>query len=501
MRTKLTAILFNIFFTAFIFSAMAQPKNVADIKSYSKLRQNTTFEMQSSYDRTEGNDDGFNGTYSILRIEDGNAVIAETEGKGMITRIWFPYNHGYPIQPMWLTDKRIYIYLDGADTPAIDLPVIELFNKANTNFPYPLCGMDLGGCWCQVPIAFNKGAKVVVEGEKVGFFQIQFTKIHDNRPWETFALETNPFATKKKELMAQLWNPGNVDYLDIEKPIVQENLYELKKGENSFQLLEGANILRAFIAEAEGINLPKFLEGSLEIYWDNQKSPAIDVPLSMFFIQENTGTHSKSLMAGLLPGGKGVYNFFPMPYKKRATVKINVSESCKVNLKFIYEKQDENNLEQTYLYTTHNVENPTEPGTKHLWLDVEGTGHYVGVYMRSEGESATWGEVYFTPVLEGDETFVVDGKMVAHGTGTEDYFNAGWNGEFMRLDHAKVMATHGYTLFDATAGTCRAASFRWHLQSDVIPFNKNIKGEIEVGPTDNLVGKYESIAYYYLQEK
>jgi hypothetical protein len=61
------------------------------------------------------------------------------------------------------------------------------------------------------------------------------------------------------------------------------------------------------------------------------------------------------------------------------------------------------------------------------------------------------------------------------------------------------MATHGYTLFDAAEGTCRAASYRWHLQSEVIPFTKSIKGEIEVGPTDNLVGKYESVAFYYLK--
>ena len=483
----------------FPFISFAQLVDISDISLYPKLHENTSFEMQSSYDRTGGNDDGFNGTHSVIRLENGNAVIAETEGKGMITRIWFPYHYGYPNAPMWLADKRIFIYLDGADSPVIDLPAVELFNRSNKNFPYPLCGMELGGCWCHLPIPFNKGAKLVVEGEKAGFFQIQFTKVNDDREWKTFRLDANPFAEKTDELMASIWHLGDIDFLELESPTVQEEEILLTKGKNEIKLLDGSQILRAFIVEAEGLDLNKFLEGNLKITWDDDGIPAVDVPLSMFFIQEPTGTHSKSLMAGLLPGGKGVYNFFPMPYMKRARLKITVPEDCKVQLKFIYESQNMLKSDFTYFHAVHHIDMPTTPGKKHCWLDVKGTGHYVGVYMRAEGKGVKSGPIYFTPCLEGDETFFVDGKMVAHGTGTEDYFNAGWNGDFTRLDHAKSMAFHGYTLFDASKNICRAASYRWHLPNEVIPFSESIKGEIEVGPTDNLVGNYESVAFYYLK--
>ena len=44
----------------------------------------------SSYDRTGGNDDGFDGTYSFIRKESGNLVIADLQGPGVVNRIWTP---------------------------------------------------------------------------------------------------------------------------------------------------------------------------------------------------------------------------------------------------------------------------------------------------------------------------------------------------------------------------------------------------------------------------
>ena len=483
----------------FALSLQAQAIDFADRALYPVLREHTTFEMQSSYDRTGGNDDGFRGTHGIIRIENGNAVIAETTGKGMITRIWFPFDRGSPFGPMWLNGKHLYIYLDDAETPAIALPAVELFNGTDRNFPYPLCGMDLGGCWFHLPIPFNKGAKVAVEGEKVGFFHVQFTKIHDDRPWQPFTLDTNPVAQEGNTLVRGLKNSGNLDFLKVKDPVEQELSVRLKAGENEFGLKEGANILRAFIAEAEGLDLAKFLAGRMHITWDNQSAPAVDAPLSMFFIQESGGLNGKSFMAGRLSGGRGVYNLFPMPYQNRARVKITVPEACEVRLKFTYEEQAEPDPKLAYFSTNYVFDKPTTPGEKHRWLDIQGTGHYVGVYMRGEGPSSGHSRVNYTKCFEGDETFIVDGKLVSHGTGSEDYFNAGWNGADMRLDHAKALPFHGYTLFDAATDRCSGASYRWHLPHEVIPFKESLKAQIEVGPTDNVVGNYESLVFFYLK--
>ena len=123
--------------------------------------------------------------------------------------------------------------------------------------------------------------------------------------------------------------------------------------------------------------------------------------------------------------------------------------------------------------------------------------------MRVEGKSSSAdlkerGIVYWTSCFEGDEIFEVDGQMVEHGTGTEDYFNAGWNGAAGRNDHAQMFPFHGFTLFNAGKTVSSAAAYRWHLPSEVVPFKKHFKATIEVGPTDNVQGNYESLAFYYL---
>src|SRR5208337_2338284 len=82
----------------------------------------------SSYDRTGGNNDGFNGTYSRIRAEDGNSVLAEVDGPGVVQRIWFTHTSGE--QPGLLDRKQehVKIYLDGRDRPALDVPLETIFS-------------------------------------------------------------------------------------------------------------------------------------------------------------------------------------------------------------------------------------------------------------------------------------------------------------------------------------------------------------------------------------
>lgn len=74
-----------------------------------EYRTGSYVEQFSSYDRTGGNDDGFNGTYSYLRKEGDKLVIAEMEGPGVINRIWTPTP----------TDNMLYFYFDGQKEPWI----------------------------------------------------------------------------------------------------------------------------------------------------------------------------------------------------------------------------------------------------------------------------------------------------------------------------------------------------------------------------------------------
>ena len=44
----------------------------------------------SGYERTGGNDDGFSGKYSFIRLEGAKQVIAVMKCPGVINRIWTP---------------------------------------------------------------------------------------------------------------------------------------------------------------------------------------------------------------------------------------------------------------------------------------------------------------------------------------------------------------------------------------------------------------------------
>ena len=117
----------------------------------------------SSYDRTGGNDDGFNGTYSFIRKEGSDLVIAEMEGSGVITRIWTPTP----------SEDTIQFFMDGEEFPRVSIPFIDLFSGKQFPFKAPLCGHEVGGYYCYIPIPYRRSCKVVFKGTML-FYQLQY---------------------------------------------------------------------------------------------------------------------------------------------------------------------------------------------------------------------------------------------------------------------------------------------------------------------------------------
>ena len=77
------------------YAPSGSPVDLYDLGRLARLRDPRVRALSfSSYDRTGGNDDGFDGTYSKLRVEEGNSVLAELEGPGIIQRIWFTHTGG-----------------------------------------------------------------------------------------------------------------------------------------------------------------------------------------------------------------------------------------------------------------------------------------------------------------------------------------------------------------------------------------------------------------------
>lgn len=122
-----------------------------------KLRHGEETHQFSSYDRQNHNDDGFNGTHSCLRFEGTACVIAEYEGPGQISDIWFTYDPDGIAKAGDLTvtlDSKIVLsgsiqdIVNGGKGPPFVWPLV-----GNTND-------TMGGNVIKVPMPFSKSMRV-----------------------------------------------------------------------------------------------------------------------------------------------------------------------------------------------------------------------------------------------------------------------------------------------------------------------------------------------------
>ena len=115
----------------------------------------------SSYDRTNGNDDGSHGTYSCLEIEDdGSCVIASHNGPGEIDSIWFTYDID-SVRPI----GNITIHLDSEIVLEDSLQRV-VNGDLGAPFVWPFVGNTndtSGGNVIKVPMPYRKGMKVFTE--------------------------------------------------------------------------------------------------------------------------------------------------------------------------------------------------------------------------------------------------------------------------------------------------------------------------------------------------
>ncbi|VTP93418.1 hypothetical protein [Sphingobacterium daejeonense] len=147
-------------------------------------------EQVSSYDRTGKNDDGFGGTYSFIRKEGDNLVIADFKGPGVVNRIWTPTP----------TDDTVAFYFDGEKNARLRIRFSDLFSGKVFPFVKGISGNEIGGYYTYLPIPYKKSLKIVFEGEKVLFLQIQNREL----PKQNVTSFTGNFSAEEKQRLKKL---------------------------------------------------------------------------------------------------------------------------------------------------------------------------------------------------------------------------------------------------------------------------------------------------------
>lgn len=249
-------------------------------------------------------------------------------------------------------------------------------------------------------------------------------------------------------------------------------------------------IARIWVTIASGD--PNYLRRILlRMYWDDEATPSVEVPVGDFFGTGFEKVHYLSRYLGMSSGG--FYSYWPMPFRRRARIEV-VNETGRRVDAFYYqidyqELHEPLERDVAYFHAQWRRETRTDPARNYTVLEARGRGHFVGLNMSMQGYNR---QLWF---LEGDEMVYVDGESwpSMYGTGTEDYFTSGWyfnEGTF-------AGSLHGLIIKDEEQA--RIAAYRYQI-ADAIPFTESIRFTIEHGHANSQMGDYSSTAYWYQME-
>ena len=461
-------------------------KRVDKLPAY---RHNQLIEQESSYDRTGGNNDGFNGTYSFIRKEKEGLVLADFKGPGVVNRIWTPTP----------TNDTLLFYFDGEKVPRLKIRFMDLFSGEVYPFVKPVCGNEVGGYYSYIPIPFAKSLKIVFQGKQIMFHQIQYRML----PGMKVESWNGNFSAADKNLLAEV----NDIWADISPSVDHYTTglsANIRTEEKSFSIAPGEEV--AFFEKTTSGRIVGFeidggpaFEGPykdmiLSAKWDNEPVEAIHAPLADFFGY----AYGKPAMRSILMGRQGTSNYcyLPMPFDRSASMKLVYEKRSgvqqnpvSVNVKVYYNDNGRKEKEEGKLYALWRREKP-DLGQFHTFAETKGKGHYVGTIHQAQALRPG-----MTLFFEGDDTTYVDGKMRLHGTGSEDYYNGGWYALLDRWDRGISLPIHGS--LDYSLPMARTGGYRFFL-SDKLTFEKEIYHGMEHGEVaNNFPVDYTSVAFFY----
>lgn len=444
----------------------------------------------SSYDRTGGNDDGFSGRYSFVRREERGLVLADLQGPGIIYRIWTPTP----------TDDWLEFYFDGEADPRLRIRFRDLFLGGHPRFPQPLASFGAGGFVSYVPLPFARSCKVVARAERIQFYQINYALYPPEAPVETFTTQPSPRELEHQEKARQLWTRRGSD---LSAQVVPAGA-SLERVKTNLLLHPGQTMMvyatdrpgrlagiRLSPADALGGKARDLL---LRIAFDGE-APAVNCPLADFFGYAWGEPAMKSLLVGTADGA--CYSYFPMPFDRSARIEI-VSErragppvpiQAEVAFSPVPRRADEGEF-----YAVWRRENPTRAGVPFTFIDTAGHGHVVGVVLQAQGTES--GNTLF---FEGDDQATIDGELVIHGTGSEDFFNGGWYDVPDRWEQRISFPLSGCLGYQKHLG--RTGGYRLFL-GDAVSYHQSVLQTIEHGGEKNShITDYCGMTYVYSERR
>jgi Protein of unknown function (DUF2961) len=207
----------------------------------------------------------------------------------------------------------------------------------------------------------------------------------------------------------------------------------------------------------------------LEMFWDDEKKPAVSVPFGDFFGMGlgKTAKYNNAFFGN--PEGRSFLCYIPMPFKKAARVQVTNESGKRLSHLFFdinFQRLEKWNNDNMYFHAYWNRDTATQLAKDFELLPrITGKGRFLGVNVGLKAnpiyEQYWWGEGEVKMYLDGDKAF-----PTLVGTGAEDYIGTGWGqGEFFNEFTGCLFANK-----DSTGW----AFYRYHVP-DPIFFKTDIK--------------------------
>ena len=243
----------------------------------------------------------------------------------------------------------------------------------------------------------------------------------------------------------------------------------------------------------------------LRIYFDGQKHPSVEAPLSDFFANADYKEYRQiSSLAICYNPYRGMNCYFEMPYRKGFRVEIENLSAYPSRIYYQIDCEEKRIPEESlYFHAQFRRVNPLPYKEVYTILDgVRGNGHYVGTYMHWGVKSNGWwgeGEIKF--YIDGDTDF-----PSICGTGTEDYFCGSYNFDIDGKYTEYSTPYAGLSKVGHTDQIYRSQRYfdmyRWHI-TDPIYFKEDLRVTIQAlgWRTGSrylpLMDDISSVAYWY----
>jgi hypothetical protein len=443
----------------------------------------------TSRDPTGGNDD-YN--HFVRKGPKGWVVLADLKGPGIVTRFWMTgADDG---------KHRVRFYFDGEWSPSMELSLAELTGEREP-FVRPLAAYE-NYCWYSfVPIPYRKRLVIMAQEGGYGeggwprlFYQINYTTLPRTSRVESFSMDIGDEARAVLARIARAWQRPIAfeDDAAASRPAV--GILQVKPGETRWlDPLTGPGIIQSLRVRPQYENVAGVVDRerllrnvALQIRWDQNAQPSVNVPLGDFFGSVWQRTRYGSACFGM--SNDTFVARFPMPFAKQADILLQNSGDQEVNAELEVRWQPLTQWDENlgYFHATWSGSSPKDIGQPHSILRTSGRGKYVGCVLGVMSEEPSWW------ILEGDEKMYVDGRENPdwHGTGLEDYFNGGW---YYQNPLARPLHGMVYKVF------FRVVQYRLHV-TDAVRFDSSFHMTFERGPNHASRGWMESVAYYYLDK-